>query len=449
MGIKMDSVLTNIPHSNPNSIIKIALDKELYFPGETVTGEVWIEPMIDIYFTHIVISLIINEYWKYLKSKDQSVMNSNEICLYKQNIVQKDNLGNAQVYLPQVSLVMNANTRYQYPFSFTLNKNLIPSFEHPLWNTTAYARYKLTADLFSQTVYPQGFTDIIIKSRAKVLNEPLNYASCMNVYTWGIIEYGTTIMSVSYPTNNYRYNDTIIVQVAINNSRCQLDTHSIEINLIREITLFQKNKEKKEVATNVIQKKVYPFVCAHHQKMTQNLTIQLRDSNKMFQDNYPVYPVLGDNKELLLSDIQSLLIECKYRLEVDCFFDSFVGYASRPRVTMPLSVTYQTIADLEIENSIIMKEEEEIKKALYESKIEFQNKIIQEQEIIHEQMKIITNQMNISPNAKVDNPINNNYNDYPMMEKDSNDDKSNSQSNNKQTKEHSTNDQPIIDINAL
>lgn len=449
MGNNISTTLSNIFNNNPNSFIKISLDKEIYFPGDQVTGEVWIEPTMDVYYNQIVVSLIINENWEYFDpTYHRNISDSNEICLYKLNLIQNNSSYSNNQFSHQ-NMIMNANTRYQFPFAFTLNKHLISSFEYPKINSTAFAKYVLTADLFSHIPYPRGITDLIIKSRPKVLNEPLNYASCINVYTWGIIPYGTTIMSAYYSTNNYKYNDTIIITVAINNSRGELDTHSIEFKLIRNITFFNKSKVqqpkiKQYTKNEVIQTKTYPFECLKNTKMSQNLIIQLKDEKELVNYNENTYTVLGNNKGVLLSDINSFLIDCHYTIEITCDFISYVGNKSKPRIILPLSVTYQSIKDLEIQNSNMMREEEEIKKAIYESQIEFQNKIFQEEEMIREQEKQIANNMQMNAN------LNDNNNDYPLMENSiSSYPHEQNNNSNQETKGNSQNSQNFVDINAL
>lgn len=356
----------NIPsYYNNNQVINfisILLDKEIFFPGETVTGEVLIQSPGDMYLCNIYLRLTVEEKWTFVESSDSILTDNKLISLHEQGLIEQN-----KNQVNQVMLSFKANTKFSFRFSFELFKNLHPSFEYPFANRTAFIRYCLSATISGPALYPKANANIIIKSRPLVLFEPLNISSCVNVHTWGVVMHGTTIMSVEFPTNNFRYKDVIPLKVKINNQRGELETKAIKLEISRDMTFFSQGGLQKYTFTKTITKQDYPFVCPMRSTKTETINIQLIDDEEnSFVWNTP-YPSLKEHMGMFIGSIKTTMIECQYKIKITCYFKGMVGYDNRPRIIAPLSMTYQLNDDFQLEQ----KENEELKKALFESKIEY------------------------------------------------------------------------------
>lgn len=364
MGITTVNTLQYVNNNQANNFISIALDKEIFFPGETVTGEIWILSPTDMYLCNILLRLMVEEKWIFVESSDSTYADCKLISLYDQGLIKENNnQGN------QLMLNLKGNTKYQFKFSFGLQKELHPSFEYPFLNRNAYIRYNLSATITGPTKYPTANSAIIIKSRPLVLSEPLNYSSCVNVHTWGVMEHGTTIMSVAFLTNNFRYKDSIPLKVTINNSRSELETKLIKLELSRDLIFFSQSGSQKYTVSNTMKKQEYPFVCQKTSMMTENIAIQLVDENESLIEWNTPYPSLKDKKGMFIGSVKSTMIHCQYHIKITCYFGSMVGYYNRPRIIAPLSITYQLNDEFQLEQ----KENEDMKNALFESQIEYEN----------------------------------------------------------------------------
>ena len=324
--------------SNFQSSLKITLDKDIYSQEETVTGHIWLELMFPIIILDIKISLLLSEHWTYLKNDEDVYSENNEVYLnnYLLNIRSVFNIPTPEIQL--------APGKYKFPFMFTLNKDILPTFEYPRTDKRAFVRYSLHAETLSNYVKFTAKANLIVKSKPLILNSKLKFDSCVNVRSWTFFNQGTVIFTVSYPTNNYKMGDEVPLEIIINNTRGNISTHSIIVSIIRKIH-FKKKRDKIEFNfSSTISEQKFPIVVAAQSKKNLVLNMPIKDNkSKVFGYSGYVnpYPNINDNT-MLTPTIYCPTFKCEYEMKVVLYFEKFVTSSYLPKVVMPIAITHDT-----------------------------------------------------------------------------------------------------------
>ena len=324
--------------------MKITLDKEIYFQEETITGNIWLELLFPIILSDIKLSLVLTEQWTYLRTEEDVYSEKNEVYLYN-CLLNIRNIFN----IPTTEMQLTPG-KYSFPFAITLNKDVLPSFEHPLKNKRAFVRYAVKAETLSNYVKSTAQANVIIQSKSLMLNSSLKFDSCVNVRSWTLFNKGTVIFTVSYPTNNYKMGDEIPLNIIINNTRGNMKTHSIVVTIIRKLQLKKKSGIKEFNFSYTIIEKKFPIVVPAHDKKELTLQIPIIDdtnnNNKSKKDfGYEgyvnPYPNVNDIT-IFMPTIYCATLKCEYEMKVTLYFEKFVTSSYLPNVVMPIAITHYT-----------------------------------------------------------------------------------------------------------
>ena len=336
-----------------------------YFIDECVEGTITLQNQAPMVLSDIYLDLFLLENWVCKENDNQSYSDINRqplLCV---------KVGINKILKIESDLINLSAGYFHFPFKFRLPNYLQPCFEYPLKDRRGYLRYTLEASLISP--YIQGVTSIylIIKSRPKVLNSPLSYSSVMNVHKWGLFDQGTTQLKVSYLSNNYKFNDSIPLNIEINNVRGKLKVINCEVNFIRKVGYWNKNTGKRQykfedvIATKVFTIEVLPM---NQKSMNCLMPLEEKEEDKKrfnYSNVQNPYPNMVDISYLMPST-EGAIIRCEYCISVTLHFDSFVTSGYLPKVFLPISLTHQTMEEYNIEK----QEDEDLKKAIEISKIE-------------------------------------------------------------------------------
>ena len=354
-----------IVQQNMNKPISISTTKLDYFKDDYVEGTIILQNQLPIVLSDINLNLYLCESWTYTESSSQSYgeLNTQPLLCVKVGI---NKILNIDTELINLSAGM-----FNFPFKFKLPNYLQPCFEFPLPNRRGYLRYSLEAKFISP--YIQGCSSIylIVKARPKVLNSPLSYSSVMNIHKWGLFDQGTTLLKASYLTNNFRVNELANIKVEINNMRGKLKVTSCEIDVIRKVGFKKKNEDKNqyEIENNIYYKLFQVDVEPMNQR-TYDFTIELKDNEKNIFNYLNVanpYPNLVDISYMMPS-VDGAIIKCDYRIMVTIYFNSYVTSGYLPKVTLPISITHQSLEDYNLER----KEDEDLQRAIEASKLDME-----------------------------------------------------------------------------
>lgn len=362
MGVEQ-TYIPAIPITVPSAkLLKIALEKEKYFPGDEIKGEIWFEPSQQLIISEIIVRLHLYEGWTFQETSERSQTDATSVVLTKLSMMM------GQIMNIPTTLVSFSPGQYHFPFTIQTPKELQPSFEFPMPNRRGFIRYSISAETVSPYIKTTEENPIIMKARPLVLNTPLFCSSCANVKKWGLFGKGTTILTATYPTNNYRIGDIVPLTVNVDNARGEMTVNSIKVKVIRKITFLKQNDTTKLPIEKTIYNQSFNANVPPRMKDSQHYSICIRDGDLAVYNYNSVlnpYPFEKDLNQLMPS-VDGVIVKCEYSVKATAYFNSFVSYDHRPRVILPLSITHQLIEDYKLEK----QEDEDLKKAIYQSQIE-------------------------------------------------------------------------------
>ena len=362
------SMLQNVSMIKP---ISVRLKKFDYFKGEFVEGFVVLQNTNSLVLNDIYLNLFLTENWRVNGDPPVAELNNPlllSVCVGIGKILKIN------------SQLINLNPGvFNFPFKFKLPDYIQPCFEYPKADQRGFLRYALQAKIISQYVRGEGSVGLFIKSRPIKLNSPLSFSSAVNVHKWGVIDQGSTILKVSYPTTNYKFKTQLPFTVEINNTRGKAKIKSVDAKIIRRVQFLKLNEGKPRYCfEEIINNKTFQVnVPANTNSQAYNYTIELTD-NKQQDFNYAglshPYPSLRDIFYAMPSS-DGASIKCDYFLIVTLNFGSFVTKGYIPKVCIPFTLTHQTQDDYDLEQ----KEDNDLKKAIEASLLDSEkNKTINE-----------------------------------------------------------------------
>ena len=340
-----DNGIQNLSRSD---IITIRFKKDSYYEGQTVEGEIILEPKQNLVMNDILIKFKQSEYFVYVVDEKNTVSDLNSQTFFEKRI-------NAGEYLNMNSqmLSLTPNT-YKFPFQFTLPRDIPPSFEYPFRNRRASLRYTFSAELLSPYVKSLSETYMWIKARPINIPSQIKHENYVKVKNVGIVSRGQSGIALFTMASNYRINDMLPFTVDIYNEDCAVQVKEVKISIKRIVTFmktFMKGGKEYQKRTAIIRKK-YPCLCDRNSKNSFHYDdIQIRDHDLKDVDynrTLNPYPFL-DDLNLLMPNVKTNLIKCEYSLKATSYFDLSVLGKDRPRVEMPIYITHQLQKEYEYE----------------------------------------------------------------------------------------------------
>ena len=227
-----------------SKILFINLSKNYYFPNEKITGQIKLNLKEQLTFTNITLTLNKYEHWEnaifYNDNKDDDNEKKEDNLIRKIHLISL----NLQKLLNtnSTSFFLNPGT-YNFPFEFPAINFLLPSFEFNQISTCqCYLRYIILGEIFNgfnnnQEIH-QTESIIIIKSFSFPLILPLKQTVSASVKKWGLMNKGSTNLTVSIPKNNFCLFDEIPVEITVDNINSKLKVTENKIVLYRKISFF-------------------------------------------------------------------------------------------------------------------------------------------------------------------------------------------------------------------
>ena len=319
------------------STIKICLDKQMYYPEETCTGNIIFDVAFPVLLNDIQLDMNANESWVYVKLESQE---DDYRISEKWNATILSYILNIRQFLmtnaPEINLPPG---QYTLPFSFIIPKHIPASLEHPGPHYYSSIEYTLVVKAISKYVNYSSNTKIKIQSLPFILNQPLKHSTCANIHSWLFFDQGSVILNAQYPTNNYRMLDTVPLTIFVDNTRGKIKTHSIKIELKRKLIYSDKEHKKSYQFDFSIHKEKIPFVIKPNTKETLDTKFQIIDnSDYKAKDN-------ADNNEImfLMPSVNGYIVKCEYYIKVKLYFKKFVTSSYLPKVYMPIVISHKTI----------------------------------------------------------------------------------------------------------
>ena len=348
---------TLVPELKQSKILIIKTKSFSYEPKSNIEGNIFLNITTPLNICDIEIEVFCIEGWYYNganKILKEKVNNAND---YK---IKKTSIGKRKLNLPQLlninSTILTLGTgTHSYNFSFPLNVQN-PSFEFRGSIGRVFLRYILSAKLIlpknnnQNNINDQNIQNIEsevifqVISLQKEKDKDTSYNTEQIVYKWGLMKKGVSKMSITIPKINYSFQDNIPLVIYIDNRDCSLDSGRVKISTKRKMTYYYEQNisinEEIPVTTST-----YGFYLEKNKSGVYKYFYNIKDIYLKYNTVSGIsepYHNLNINWNDFLPTIKSDLFSCEYYIKITLYFNSFVQYDSRPRLTFPIILTHQS-----------------------------------------------------------------------------------------------------------
>ena len=357
-----------IYNNQQNLTLKVYFDKSYFFVGEYIKGNIEINLNSDTEISGITIQIIPEEYWKVKDGSEykSNLVNNNNIVKYNLDLktFKQYNYNNGKILLTSgISFI---------PFNFRFSENNFPSFEYPKPEFRAYIRYNFNVTIYSNFKIRNGSYYLCLKSRPyigaeKILTKSINQP----IKKWKIFNKGDTILKISIPEDNFKYDSICKLTIEIDNTKGKESTKESKIMLIRRINCKNyKGEVKYKDETNIVSERIRTVVKAGKKETFEyDITFKEKDTKKKF--NYPIgqnpYNAEMDKIGFFMPTTHGRIISCDYEIKISLYFSCFVDYDHRPRIIMPVYIVHQLPMDYQLEIQEQIDFENCLKKSIIEN----------------------------------------------------------------------------------
>ena len=240
--------------------MKIILENNIYFPGETIKGHIFLKSG-----NFLEKGIIIYEIYGQEKINAQNKECNNSTKIY-------------YLSLKYPGLINYSITNGIYiPFQINLPSYILPSFEYSInnnkGNNYGYIKNFIQIEISDLNLMKQKF--IIIRRPITKLNSSLTFNAERNEKIFGIFNKGCPKLIASYDKNYYFFNEDILVKLLFNNNNSKFNLKFINIKLIRNIIFkLKENSQEDKIEDAIFIDELF------NEKINMNEKIDLNDNNK-------------------------------------------------------------------------------------------------------------------------------------------------------------------------
>ena len=348
--------------------VNLYFDKPYFYVGEYIKGSIEIKTNSTIALTGILIEIILTEHWKLDDGSNfnKTMTETKVIVTYNLDLKSLDK------YKTKDNKILLPNGITFVPFNFRFSENNNPSFEYPLKGKRAFLRYNFRASLRPLNILGgSGSYYLCLISRPIIQSEKLLTKSInQHIKKWKVFDKGDTILKISIPENNYKYDSECKVSIEIDNTNGKAATKEYKIMLIRKIRFKNKFGEIKCIEdTNIVSERVRAIVAPKKKEVFEyNLQLQEKIPDKKysyFMETNP-YNIEINKINFYMPTINGLLISCNYEIKVSLYFNCFVSYDDRPRLILPIYIVHQLPYDYQLEIQEQIDYENALQKSMFE-----------------------------------------------------------------------------------
>ena len=346
--------------------IKIYINNNIYFPGETIKGTLFLKSG-NFFEKGIIIYKI------YGQEKINEINKYNIEC-------------NNSTKIYYISLEYQGLINYslscgiEIPFEIILPSYILPSFEYSInKNNYGYIKYYLQIEIPELNLIKQKF--IIIRRPNIKLNSPLIFKSERNEKMLGIFNKGCPILNASFDKNYYYFNEEIIVKISYNNNNSKFNIKNINVKLIRNIIfklkennenkniIFLDDKNKEKIEDFIFYDELFYKNINMNDKIDMNnknkdinfdVKIKLEEPENIFNKNNVDYLNLGLNDKsnliLFLPSFESSIFKCEYIIKIEGIYDTIFPIQNL-EINMPISVYHKKIGNDDDEYNLFNSKE--------------------------------------------------------------------------------------------
>ena len=326
----------------------INLMKNIFFPGETIKGKIFLRS--GNFFEKGVINYNIFGHEKITEMNKNKIECNNSTKIY-----------HASLEYPGL-INYSLSKGIEIPFTITLPSYILPSFEYSINNNYGYIKNYLHVEIPELNLVKEKF--IIIRRPNIKLNTPLVFKSEKNEKLYGIFNKGCPILKTSFDKNYYYFNEEIVVKICFNHNNSKFNVKNVNVKLIRNIIfklkenhenqniifLYNKNKENIKIDDIIYCDELFYESINLYEKIDINnenkdinfdVKFKLEEPEKIFNKNNVPYLNLGlldkSNLILFLPSFESSLFKCEYLIKIEAIYDTILPIQNII-INMPISV---------------------------------------------------------------------------------------------------------------
>ena len=326
--------------------LKLKPKSSWFYTDDYVEGTIELTTSVQIIINDINILITGTESWSTFSKEMNSQINE------KQNLsVASINLDVKRHFKLNTNLIALKPGKFNFPFKFKLPCLIQPSFEFPSSEGKAYLRYILSANIISPYIKGNTQVYIVFKTRQKIeMNKQISFKAENNIHKWGLFDGGVTVMKITSinGTDNFKFGEDAKFNLNIDNTKGKLITSECKA-VLRRFVVF---RSKKGETTKTIEDKLVQLKIKSPAQPGENkdfpITLSLKNiENKNFnikEQGLP-YTNFGDIN-IFIPTMKSNLIQCYYNLKFTLYFDNFVKFDDRPRVTVNMIMCHQSMDEL-------------------------------------------------------------------------------------------------------
>lgn len=232
--------------------VVINFDRAYYYPGDLVTGSVYLDIREAFETRGLELEVKITESVQWLETEyrqeikreyDENIKDYKDVTHSVPVQVEK---GDSKILFQNsciISTLLNnifGFGQYAYPFQFTLPEHLPGSFEYYDNEVSANIKYEVIA----RTLSWQGRLNelestgiLVVRQSPQNFQYPTNLSDTKAITTWCFFSQGSSTLNISYPKNNFVQDEIVQVICQLNNTRCKLNASCIKLQLFQRITL--------------------------------------------------------------------------------------------------------------------------------------------------------------------------------------------------------------------
>ena len=325
-----------------NLEIKVNFNKPFFYVGEYIQGNIILQTVKSGLIEKLFITIYLCQKWEIVGQLP---------------LANEKRIGSIEINLSKYLSLSEVEGNYllkgginKIPFKFKITDDLDPCFEYPLKDRYAFLRYKFNISVYSisfkQTYF---YFNLRLFSRPNIDNKKkcLNKSVSKTLKKWGFFSIGTTILTVSIPDNNFKYDDTNFkIAIYIDNLFGKETINEARVKLTRLVEFIGKdNNIVYNEQTEVALKNVQIELGAHSKKYLEViLPLKEEDTRRYIytENNQIPYDLIMSDINYYMPTLFSKIFTCKYELSVTLNFDCRISESNLPKITFPIYIVHQS-----------------------------------------------------------------------------------------------------------
>lgn len=244
-------------HHQSHAGMMINFDKPYYYPGQLVTGNVFLNVFEAFESRGLELSLKIKESakWEEIQYRTETKIVYDEVTKeekreahnVEEKIIRKEDktLYKSSYMIGTMQNNVFGFGQYAYPFQFMLPNHLPGSFEYYDSQVSSCIKYTVKAKSLSNLDKQKEIDTksiLVVRQPAQFFEYPTNLSDTRAITTWCFFSQGSSTLNVSYPKNNFCQDESMQVICSLNNIHCRVHASCIKLQLFQRINLRIKDK---------------------------------------------------------------------------------------------------------------------------------------------------------------------------------------------------------------